>query len=249
MIRLDRTGVEPPAEWFEKVAAALPGMFAEEARVFENLPINDAARRSGFGAHSTDALPIVRGKREFPPLWKTQRYVKDQIGAMSHYRCAYCQSTVGASQPGHVDHFRPKSLFPTLAYDWLNYFLGCERCNTIKHDKWPAEGSYVRPDEGDPTTHFVFAEDGFVSAAAGDAEAQRTIEDLGLNREMLRRERQQAIALVLGPARTMFFSGRGRLNKMRVIRELLKPPLSPYSAAINQSLQRLWASVFPADPL
>ena len=245
MIRINRAGIEPPAEWLGVVAAELPEIFAERAQVFEQLLVNDSVRRLGFSKHSPAALPVVRGKNEFPPLWKTQRYVKDRIGTMSGHRCAYCQSTVGASQPGHVDHFKPKSLFPTLAYDWLNYFLGCERCNTIKRNRWPSEGSYVRPDVGDPSVRFVFSEDGRISAASGDSEAQQTIDDLGLDREMLRRERKLAIASTLVATKAILSRIRGRENKRQVLRTLLKPPLSPYSAAINQCLRRLWTETFP----
>ena len=58
--------------------------------------------------------------------------------------CAYCDeecdsSTDRSKSPWAetIDHFRPRSKFPHLAYDWLNLIYACERCNKAKADQWP----------------------------------------------------------------------------------------------------------------
>ena len=64
--------------------------------------------------------------------------------------CWYCErlcqrdaDNVGRTPT--VDHFRPLSRYPALAYQWSNWIFSCRRCNgENKQDKWPASG-YVDP--------------------------------------------------------------------------------------------------------
>jgi uncharacterized protein (TIGR02646 family) len=58
----------------------------------------------------------------------------DVRGALYAYHgrvCAYCQRELTDSDRGDVEHFRPKSFYPWLAYEFTNYFLGCARCNRV----------------------------------------------------------------------------------------------------------------------
>src|ERR1700712_1427446 len=117
---------------------------------------------------------------------------------MCHQKCAYCESVVAAKRTGAVEHFKPKSLFPSLVYDCGNYFLGCGGCNGAKSDKWPmGGGSYVRPDEDDPAQLFIFHEDGRIEAVLPGSAAERTIQDFELNEEWLRTAREWCIGQVL----------------------------------------------------
>ena len=54
--------------------------------------------------------------------------------------CAYCEEIC----KGEVEHFRPKSAFPELTYEWDNWLLACTPCNRAKGDKWPS-ADYVNP--------------------------------------------------------------------------------------------------------
>ena len=36
-----------------------------------------------------------------------------------------------------IEHFRPRSRFPDLSFDWLNLVYACHRCNHSKADSWP----------------------------------------------------------------------------------------------------------------
>ena len=54
-----------------------------------------------------------------------------------------------AARRATVDHFKPLSRFPELAYAWSNWIFSCYRCNSDnKQDKWPASG-YVDPSAAD----------------------------------------------------------------------------------------------------
>ena len=36
-----------------------------------------------------------------------------------------------------IEHFRPRSRFPDLSFDWINLVYACRRCNQSKGDSWP----------------------------------------------------------------------------------------------------------------
>ena len=58
--------------------------------------------------------------------------------------CGYCEKSCeppmrGANSPNEetIDHFRPRSKFPGLSFDWLNLVYACRRCNDSKDAQWP----------------------------------------------------------------------------------------------------------------
>ena len=70
--------------------------------------------------------------------------VKDALNAIFNFKCAYCESDVRATEPGDVEHFRPKGVitvrdpggkvgkragYPWLAAEWSNLLLSCTFCN------------------------------------------------------------------------------------------------------------------------
>ena len=101
-----------------------------------------------------------------------------------------CNAAGSPSKAPTVDHFRPRSKFPELTYEWSNWVFACFRCNDIKANLWPDSG-YVDPcaipvDERpevyldvDDRTGEVIAKHGLTDA--GRNKAQNTIEDIGLN--------------------------------------------------------------------
>ena len=115
--------------------------------------------------------------------------------------CAYCESTCS----GEVDHFRPKSRFPELVYDWANWLLACHDCNHAKGDKWPT-GGYVdpcatltpeRPEnffDFDTLTGEIVPQAGLSSTSR--RAAQTMIDDLKLNEHHHLSDRLKCVLLV-----------------------------------------------------
>src|SRR4051812_10882784 len=60
----------------------------------------------------------------FPAHW-TESDVRGALHAMHGRVCAYCQSDLPHNDPGDVEHFRPKSEYWWLAYEFANYLLSC----------------------------------------------------------------------------------------------------------------------------
>lgn len=52
--------------------------------------------------------------------------------------CAYCERDLDLSTgQATIEHFRPRSRFPDMAFDWLNLIYACRRCNDAKGNSWP----------------------------------------------------------------------------------------------------------------
>ena len=52
---------------------------------------------------------------------------------MFHGKCAYCESKITVVTYGSIEHFRPKSIYPELTFEWNNLLLSCDICNDIGH--------------------------------------------------------------------------------------------------------------------
>ena len=145
--------------------------------------------------------------RRFTQGWV--RYFQDGLGERpkdSHWRefrkvlssrsgnvCWYCErlcfrDTEDGGKVPTVDHFKPLSSYPRLAYKWRNWIFSCRRCNgENKGDKWPALG-YVDPSAADeqdrPGRHFDYdADTGEIIPRSGlpteaRERALQTIDDL-----------------------------------------------------------------------
>jgi uncharacterized protein (TIGR02646 family) len=80
---------------------------------------------------------------------------RGELGHRFGNKCGYCerQCDVEADDSNRVptlDHFRPRSLFPELTYEWSNWIFSCRQCNVDhKQDKW-LSGGYVDPCASDP---------------------------------------------------------------------------------------------------
>ena len=146
---------------------------------------------------------LVRGQ---PPCDRYWGEFRPLLGNRTNNICWYCerQCDTSAEHGGRsptVDHFRPRSRFPQLVYEWSNWVFSCHACNVEnKKDRWPDIG-YVDPCADNaterPERYFDYDTDtGQIapkSGLSGNArrKASYTIRDLGLNRldVMLYRQR------------------------------------------------------------
>ena len=64
--------------------------------------------------------------------------VKKLLCEIQNDKCVFCETKFTHDSPGDVEHFRPKSVYYWLAYEWANLFLACEECNRrYKKDNFP----------------------------------------------------------------------------------------------------------------
>ena len=108
---------------------------------------------------------------------------------------------------GEVDHFRPKTKFPELVYQWSNWVYACRFCNKSKWNKWPpygyvnpcAESGKARPENSfdfDPGTGEILVKTGL--GPVQHQKADNMIVDLKLNDFDQMKRRVDWIELVKG---------------------------------------------------
>lgn len=66
--------------------------------------------------------------RECEPIWSA---AKDRLKKVSNGKCWYCEARQERSDNA-VDHYRPKSLYPWLAFKLANFRYACTYCNSIR---------------------------------------------------------------------------------------------------------------------
>src|SRR5262249_45927986 len=133
-------------------------------------------------------------------VWQSARPALEQA---FFNKCVYCETPLGVTSRGDIAAFRPKSLYPWLAYEWENLLLACSGCNHAKADRFPLEDEKRRaprpelvmperplllnPCEDQPDEHLTFADNGQV--VSDTKRGQATIDTLALNRPGLLQQR------------------------------------------------------------
>ena len=86
--------------------------------------------------------PKARAKfiRKCSGIWKNFR---DALLEMSHNKCWYSEASEAVSD-WHVDHFRPKSSYQWLAFDWHNLRISGAIPNRSKSDEFPLANGSLR---------------------------------------------------------------------------------------------------------
>lgn len=96
-----------------------------------------AAVRSRYTPRWVEYYRNGTGSRPSDSHW---RDFHDDLSSVFFDLCAYCEELCR----GEVEHFRPKSRFPELVYEWSNWVFACHDCNFAKSEKWPT-GGYIDP--------------------------------------------------------------------------------------------------------
>ena len=125
----------------------------------------------------------------------SHRQIRDALEEMFHSKCAYCEHKIATQ----IEHYRPKSEFPELAFTWSNLLLACPDCNGIKSDQFPETedgGLIVNPCEDEPDDHLRFdynPVDKTASVYGKTSRGEITEKLLQLNRDDLRKHRSEHI--------------------------------------------------------
>lgn len=150
--------------------------------------------------------------------------VKEALIAAQHGKCCFCEKKIGSE--GDVEHFRPKGGFRQqkrshlvkpgyywLAYEWANLLWACPICNQrFKGNSFPLRNPVARavnhranvtqeepllinPAEADPAPLIGFRQE-VAYPINRNAQAEASIEVLGLNRPNLIEERREHLALL-----------------------------------------------------
>ncbi len=105
---------------------------------------------------------------------KVNLHLMDLLLEMTKRHCSFCDSSPLVSQIREtMEHFRPKSAYPRLVYQWGNLFACCGRCQDAKRDKF--DELLLKPDE----IEYEFNRYFFFDAQTGELtpQSQATPED------------------------------------------------------------------------
>ena len=151
-----------------------------------------------------------------------QQATKKALFAEQTGQCVYCGRGINLEERNrhHIEHFRPRSLYPDGELAYENLFLSCgpqqpqggpqPTCGNMK-DNWFDESCHVEPaPEEDCQRRFVFASDGQIRSD-GSPEAAKMIQVLNLNFRELVFERSALIEYL-----------DGEIDKGVSLRELIK---------------------------
>lgn len=120
-------------------------------------------------------------------MWTHYRHesIKDKLFASSFNKCAFCESKPAESGNIEVEHFKPKSLYPDLAFKWDNFLPVCRKCNDSKRDHDTGNEPIVNPSVDNPEEIFTYCFLNIVPIKESDTVAEKTIEVCDLNSERL----------------------------------------------------------------
>lgn len=133
-------------------------------------------------------------------FWGTVRHrLRDaaaELALRNHGKCAFCESVPGATASLQIEHYRPKSEFAGVAFEWSNWLPACPLCNTKKSTSFPfcgADPCLVDPASEQPTDFIGFKDD----LATGLVQrGEETISIVALNRDQLQAERRAHLELL-----------------------------------------------------
>lgn len=136
----------------------------------QKLADNEAELTERFKKNNKDAV------------WN-RSYIRSALLEMSNAKCCYCECKVGAGEREmHVDHFKPKSIYPDLVVKWENLLPSCPHCNKEKSSHDTGVEPIVNPSEDDPREFFYLKDYRYYCFDNADSSiARRTLGVLSLN--------------------------------------------------------------------
>lgn len=126
--------------------------------------------------------------------------VKEHVRQEAQFKCVYCaihENSLGGVQVFHVDHYRPKSIFPALETTLDNFYYSCPICNRFKSNDWPADPDTTHsfscyPDPSGVDYNILFEVDTVSGLISGVFIASKyMVEKLYFNRPQLILERKK----------------------------------------------------------
>ncbi|QDV77439.1 HNH endonuclease [Botrimarina mediterranea] len=71
--------------------------------------------------------------------------VKSELVKETGNKCVYCESKIGHSTPGDVEHKVPTALGTALHFDWNNLTIACTECNRRKSATYDPALGFIDP--------------------------------------------------------------------------------------------------------
>lgn len=181
-----------------------------------------------------DALSGEKQKKDYK-----NKINKEALKKASHEKCAYCEDKFLSSSFARIDHIKPISDFKEMKYDWHNLAFSCERCNSIKSNKYDKDCPIINPYDEDPEEH-IMAFGGKIDPKNNSKKGQRTISreyGLDLNRTELLENRRERMRLIENGIELAKRCGTNELRAVITTLENEALPDKKYSLCIMSYLE------------
>jgi len=159
---------------------------------------------------NTSTNDLIEKRKIKPDYWNWHQYKKvkvehlltEALAAITNNCCSFCNIRPvrkGAIKPS-IDHFKPKSDFPELAYEWTNLFLSCYQCQEYKGSSYP-DIEPLKPDNEEYDFDYWFEIKwetyeilpNSLRDTTEQKRAEKTIEWLGLNNDSRPTSREEEL--------------------------------------------------------
>jgi hypothetical protein len=146
MIRMARPMVNAPAAWLPKATRET----ADAVAAYRTARKEWMAARAKAKARSAKKLPELAFSFKYKVYG--DELLRDAVNRVYQYKCAYCESNFGATQPVAIEHYRPKGEviegtvrvkpgYYWLAATWENLLPSCTDCNSPRRQVVASDGA------------------------------------------------------------------------------------------------------------
>ncbi|MEP6902422.1 MAG: retron system putative HNH endonuclease [Actinomycetota bacterium] len=89
---------------------------------------------------------------------RINKILLDDLMTMTEKHCSFCDGfPIETVSSKTIEHFRPKSQFPHLAYVWINLFYCCSKCQESKQEDF--DKKLLKPDVDNYSFDYYFQYD------------------------------------------------------------------------------------------
>lgn len=106
--------------------------------------------------------------------------VKLELRKMYDQLCCYCEGNIVLTGYEEIEHYKPKSKYPELCFQWKNLHQICQKCNKKKNAKWSESAPILCPTVDEIQEHLYF-KNILMLCREDDERAINTIGHLRLN--------------------------------------------------------------------
>lgn len=123
-------------------------------------------------------------KREPTNATRKTRYrhpdIKSELVKETGWKCVYCESRIGHSTPGDIEHKVPNAEGTDQHFDWNNLTVACTECNRRKNDTYDESEGFLDP-YSDSVEDLVLHAGPMAYWKTGSVKAETAIRVLSLN--------------------------------------------------------------------
>jgi uncharacterized protein (TIGR02646 family) len=159
--------------------------------------------------------------------------IKTVLKEETYSKCMYCESCISAVAPEHIEHYRPKDIYPNCTFEWNNLGLACPWCNIKKLNHFDENCTFINPYFEEPNDHFISLGT-MICHKPNNQRAELTELQLELNRPELmecRKERIDAIRPLIDKYETTVNPTLKDVLKKNIEKEMLDD--KPYAMCVR----------------